>query len=91
MTAVIIIFVLAVALPSFGAWWAFRTRGLRILAAMAGGQLFVTPAMMWIAWHEATPADNDAWVALASSAVAALVISVVWLVVIERWTGTDFS
>ena len=49
------------------------------------------PAMPWIAWHEATPTDNDAWMALAGVAIVALVITVVGLVVIERWTGKDFA
>ena len=91
MFAVIIIFILAVVLPSLGLWWLFRNGGLRLPAAIVGGQLVVTPAMVWIAWHEATPADNDAWMALVGAAVAALLISVIWLVVVERWTGKDFA
>ena len=89
--AVIILFVLAVILPSLGLWWPFRRRALRLPAAIVGGQLIVLPAMVWIAWHEATPADNDAWVALAGVAIAALVISIISLVVIERWSGKDFA
>jgi|1186.fasta_scaffold728194_2 hypothetical protein len=91
MAAVILIFVVAVILPSLGLWWLFRERGFRLPAAIAGGQLLVTPAMVWVAWHEATPGDRDAWGALAGVGTAALVISIISLVVIERWTGRDFT
>jgi len=91
MVAAVMIFVLAVVVPSAASWWLFRNRGLRLVAAALGGQLIVLPAMMWIAWHEATPADSDVWAALAGVAVAALVISFVLLVVVERWTGKDFA
>ncbi|MBW0006184.1 MAG: hypothetical protein JO335_00565 [Sphingomonas sp.] len=87
----VIIFIVAVILPSFGLWWLFRKRGLRLPAAVVGGQLLVLPVMLWIAWHEATPADHDAWGAVAGVAIAGLLISVVWLVIIERWTGKDFT
>ena len=91
MAAVILIFVAAVILPSVGLWWLFRKRPFRLPAAVVGGQLFVTPAMAWIAWHEATPEDHDAWMALTGVAIAAFVISVIALIVIERWTGRDFA
>ena len=86
MAALIPIFIAAVILPSFGLWWLFRNRASRLPAAVIGGQLLVTPAMVWIAWHEATPDDNDAWAALAGVVVAALVITAIWVVVVELWT-----
>jgi len=91
MVAPVILFLLAVILPSFGFWWLFRKRFFRLPAAVVGGQLIVMPAMLWIAWHEATPADSDAWAALAGVTVAGLVIALVLIVVVERWTGKDFG
>ena len=91
MPAVILIFILAVILPTVGLWWLFRNRALRLAASIAGGQLLVTPAMVWIGWHEATPEDHDAWMALTGVVIAAIVISLISLVVVERWTGRDFA
>jgi hypothetical protein len=91
MAGLIVVFIAAVILPSVGVWWLLRNRASRLPAAVLGGQLLVTPAMVWIAWHEATPDDHDAWAAIAGVAIAALVISATWLLIIERWTGKDFA
>jgi hypothetical protein len=91
MAGLILIFIAAVILPSVGLWLLFKDNDGRLPAAVVGGQLLVTPAMIWIAWREATPDDHDAWAAVAGVAIAALVISAIWIVIIERWTGRDFT
>jgi hypothetical protein len=77
MVAMILIFAAAVILPAGLLWWLFRRTesSIRVLAALLGGQLLATPAMLHIAWQEAAPGDADPWIALATVAVLALFVA----------------